>query len=241
MTGAPPPLSWGYCGPAPEPDSLWRAWNGDPPLLIALGLLLLLVVARGGRAAFGGWAVLVIAFVSPVCALSVGLFSARAAHHMLLIAVAAPLLALALAGVQRPRLPAAAAFVIHAVALWFWHAPVAYSAALGNDLVYWAMQVTILSSAIALWRTALAAETGEALAVLLGATAQMGLLGALLLFAPSPLYVEHLTTTEVWGLSPLHDQQIAGLVMWVLAGLPYLGVAAAIAWRAASVTGRTPA
>lgn len=216
---------------------MWRAWNGDPTLLIALGLALLLMAAHGGRAAFGGWMVLVVAFVSPLCALSVGLFSARALHHLLLVAVAAPLLALALSRLETLRLPATAAFVIHAVALWFWHAPAAYSAALGSDPVYWVMQFTILGSAIALWRAAFAAETGVALAVLLGTTAHMGLLGALLLFAPAPLYLEHLVTTEAWGLSPLQDQQIAGLVMWVLAGLPYLGVAAAIGWRTASDPG----
>jgi putative membrane protein len=44
---------------------------------------------------------------------------------------------------------------------------------------------------------------------------QMGLLGAVLTFAGHPLFLWHLTTTQVWGLSPLRDQQLGGTLMWV--------------------------
>jgi putative membrane protein len=43
----------------------------------------------------------------------------------------------------------------------------------------------------------------------------MGLLGAVLTFASHPLFLSHLTTTQVWGLAPLRDQQLGGIVMWV--------------------------
>ncbi len=65
-------------------------------------------------------------------------------------------------------------------------------------------------------------EPGAALLGLAGTVVQMGLLGALITFAPKPLYGPHLTTTWPWGLSPLEDQQIAGLIMWVPAMIPYL-------------------
>jgi putative membrane protein len=58
----------------------------------------------------------------------------------------------------------------------------------------------------------------------------MGLLGALIVFAPGPLYLVHLASTASWGLSPLADQQLAGLLMWVPASLPYLGVGLWLAW-----------
>jgi putative membrane protein len=51
---------------------------------------------------------------------------------------------------------------------------------------------------------------------------QMGLLGAILSFAPEPAYLPHLATTQAWGLSPLADQQLAGAAMWTLGALPYL-------------------
>jgi len=58
----------------------------------------------------------------------------------------------------------------------------------------------------------------------------MGLLGALLVFAPRPLYWVHFESTAAWGLTPLADQQLAGLLMWVPAMLPYLAVGLQLAW-----------
>jgi cytochrome c oxidase assembly factor CtaG len=66
-----------------------------------------------------------------------------------------------------------------------------------------------------------------------------GLLGALLTFANAPLYRYH--ATGAWGLSPLEDQQLAGLIMWVPAGIIHLLALSALfvgwmshvpAWRA---------
>ncbi|WP_255564210.1 hypothetical protein [Mameliella sp. CS4] len=103
-----------YCGPPPPPTELWASWNLDPVVLAALvGLTVLLRREPAGLAAV---AVIFVAVVSPLCALSSALFSARVAHHVLLVAVAAPLLAAALPA----RRPGAAAlpFVISTAVLW---------------------------------------------------------------------------------------------------------------------------
>jgi cytochrome c oxidase assembly factor CtaG len=50
-----------------------------------------------------------------------------------------------------------------------------------------------------------------------------GLLGALLTFAPRPLYPAYEPATR-FGLTVLEDQQLAGLLMWVPGGLIYLGL-----------------
>ena len=60
---------------------------------------------------------------------------------------------------------------------------------------------------------------------------QMGLLGALITFAARPLYAPHWLTTQDWGLSPLDDQQLAGLIMWAPGSLVYLFAAVAILYR----------
>jgi putative membrane protein len=108
------------------------------------------------------------------------------------------------------------------VFFWFWHAPDAYVAALDATPVYWLMQLTLLGSAALMWAAIFAATPARAIAALLGLTIQMGLLGALLVFAATPLYAPHLTTTLAFGLDPEADQQLAGLIMWVPACLPYL-------------------
>lgn len=212
-------LSGTYCGPAPEPAAIWAAWNLDPPLL--LGLALLAVAMRRSQPGLLGIAALTVAFVSPLCALSAALFSARVVHHVILVAVAAPLLALALPA--RRAVPPGLAFLASTAILWGWHLPAAYDLALSNVAVYWAMQASLLGSALIFWRavTAAAQPTGTALLFILGAYMQMALLGALLTFAPHPLYALHAVAPFDWGMTPLGDQQLGGLIMWVPAGLPY--------------------
>ncbi len=91
-----------YCGEAPIPAELAGRWNGDPVLMIVLATCALLFYfgqraktrPAGERYSFAaGLIVLLVAFVSPLCAWSSALFSIRVVHHLLLVGVAAPLLA----------------------------------------------------------------------------------------------------------------------------------------------------
>lgn len=222
-----------YCGSAPLTGELWARWNLDPVLLVALLILLLcrgyFTGPRGKFPFWTGWAVLCVAFVSPLCALSSGLFSARSVHHLLLVTAAAPLLAHA--GLRLKGVPLSGALVLHVLLFWGWHLPVAYEAALSSYAVYWLMQLTLLGSALAFWGALYDEEAGvpalTATAIMVG---QMGLLGALLTFAPEALYGPHLATTGLYGLTPLEDQQLAGLLMWV-ASLPLAVLAALPAVR----------
>jgi len=220
-----------YCGPAPVPSDLWGAWNLDPVLIAVLlvgaavsGFALREAPARQ-RLALAGFAVLALAFVSPICALASALFSARVVHHLLLIALAAPLLALAFPA--RGRGGVAVAALVHTVLTWVWHAPGPYAWALSSDAAYWVMEISLLASAVWLWRGLLDRREGPAapVAAAVATMAQMMLLGGLLLFAGVPLFLVHLSTTGPWGLSPLTDQQLAGIAMAVLATPAYAGAA----------------
>jgi putative membrane protein len=220
-----------YCGAPPDPAALLGRWNLDPVLLALLAAAVLLA-RRSQRPglALAGIGVLALAFVSPVCALGVSLFSARALHHLLLVGAAAPLLALAWPG--RWRAPPGAALALATATLWAWHLPAFYDAALAGTALYWLMQASLLGSAVWFWQAIFgAAPLAGGLGALLG-MAQMGLLGALLTFAPRPLYGAHFGTTLPWGLEQLADQQLAGLVMWVPGIIPYALALAAIGRRA---------
>lgn len=184
----------------------------------------------------GGVGVLALAFVSPLCALSVALFSARAVHHVLLVAVAAPLLALAFPARRAGTL--GIAFVASTAILWSWHLPALYDRALGDTSIYWAMQLSLLATAVWFWRELLVAPAMPAAMAAIVGMAQMGMLGALLTFAPSPLYAAHAATTLPWGLDQIVDQQLAGLVMWVPGVIPYAVLTAVVArraWRSAGI------
>lgn len=214
-----------YCGAPPDPASLLHRFNWDPRLIAALlGLAALQWLAlhrrRDQQAGFIGWGVAGCALLSPLCALSVALFSARIAQHMLLILGAAPLIALATPPDPRgaARLRLWAACLAFFVALWFWHMPRPYDATFTSAVLYWLMHLTLSGSAIWLWYELLhPARDTSVERVLVGAltSMHMGLLGAVLTSASRPLYFFHLTTTQVWGLTALEDQQLGGVFMWV--------------------------
>ena len=225
-------LDWSpYCGPGAVPADLLGRWNLDPLLLgaLVLGFAGLLAWRRPWPTSTLGCLVLVGVFVSPLCALSSALFAARTVHHVLLIAVAAPLLAWSLPRLRRGAL--AAATLVHAAVFWAWHAPGAYGWALASDAAYWLMQLSLAGSALWFWAAVRASSAPAAVAALLITTMQMGLLGALLTFAGRAVYAPHFATTTAWGLTPLQDQQAAGLIMWAPAAALYLACALVLLGR----------
>ena len=218
-----------YCGMPPLPEEIWTRWNVDPILIAAL--VALAALAGRNRPGQLAVAVLFVAFVSPLCALSSALFSARVVHHVLLVAIATPLLAMAYP-VRRSG-PIGVPFAVATVVLWLWHLPSAYDLALSHVGVYWLMQLTLLGSAVWFWRAVFASDRPpvDALLFVVAGFSQMGLLGALLTFAPAPLYEAHALAPLEWGMTALSDQQLGGLIMWVPAGLPYAVAAALLARR----------
>ncbi len=211
-------------------------------------------------AAFGiGLLALAAALASPLEPLAEQLFSAHMAQHLLLISVAAPLLVWGAPPVtlswglpdrarrpvllwmhRRPALTALwlaltvpwVAWGLHGAAVWVWHAPVFYQAALEREFIHAAEHASFFVTALLFWWVVLRGRNlkqGPGLAVLLSFTTLVhtGLLGALLTFAAAPWYPFYARTTPAWGLTALEDQQVAGVVMWVPAALAYLSVSLA--------------
>lgn len=225
-----------YCGAAPAPAEWLTRWNIDPLMIGAmLGLLLVGLVRCPGTARYQLTAALLggLLFVSPLCALGSALFAFRTGHHLVLLLLLAPLLVFAAGETGSRRfLPLPFATFLQAAVLWAWHAPPLYAAALSSDAMFWVMQVTLVASAAAWWAALRRASALSATASVLATMVQMGLLGALLVFAGRPIYAPHLLTTMAWGMGPLEDQQIAGLIMWVGGSGAYLALAAALLYRA---------
>lgn len=224
-----------YCGTPPLPGTLLERFNLDPRLILALLLLTLLHVmcARGptrARAAAAGWIIVAAALLSPLCALSVSLFSARVGQHMILVLCAAPLIAVSLPEVsilwaRRGTWLSTVGFFL---TLWFWHMPVPYEATFTSTPVYWVMHLSLFGCSVALWRSLLRSPRAASVDVLLAGAVtsmQMGFLGAILTTASRPLYFPHLATTQQWGMTPLQDQALGGVFMWVPGILLFLGAA----------------
>jgi putative membrane protein len=221
-----------YCGSAPLPGELLTRFNADPVLIAVLLAAMTWHLWAAHRpeqrsqlpreslvCALLGWSIAAAALLSPLCALSVALFAARVAQHMILILIAAPLIALGLP-LRAPRAawPLGFSTLSFFLALWFWHMPLPYDATFHSSLVYWCMHVSLFGSAIWFWFSLIhhaRAHLVGALAAGVLTSIQMGMLGAFLSLGEHPLFRWHLTTTWVWHLSPLEDQQLGGILMWV--------------------------
>jgi putative membrane protein len=131
----------------------------------------------------------------------------------------------ALQGSWRFSSGAVVATILQAAALWLWHAPALFERALASDAWHITQHLSFLISALLFWSAMFhsnAARGGKALAVLcLFATSVVsGALGALMAFAQSPWYARYASMgLTPFGLTPIEDQQLAGLLMWIPGGL----------------------
>lgn len=120
-------------------------------------------------------------------------------------------------------------WLLVAMVLWAWHLPSLYQLAVALEWVHAAEHASFLLTAALFWWLVVTRDQPRALArpvavLLVFATAlQSGALGAVLTFASAPLYPIH-TGAAVWGVTPLEDQQLAGVIMWIPPGLVYLVV-----------------
>ena len=199
-----------------------------------------------------GWLVVIVALASPLDAISDQLFSAHMVQHELLMILAAPLLVLARpTAVLHSALSSAArrvvvgiaclpavrrawrtlarpvhAWLVHGIVIWVWHAPVLFDAALEHDTVHAAQHLCFLGSAVVFWWSLVygqhRASRGVSILYLFTTAVNTGVLGALLSVSRHPWYGAYGDRAVAWGLSPLSDQQLAGLIMWIPASIVYL-------------------
>src|SRR5205085_12432866 len=103
----------------------------------------------------------------------------------------------------------AAAWLIHAVALWTWHVPALFQATLTSQWAHTAQHLSFLISALlfwwSLWYAHGRAGYGAGILYIFTTGAHTGALGALLTLAPTLWYPAYQTTTAAWGLTPLQD------------------------------------
>ncbi len=135
--------------------------------------------------------------------------------------------------IRRLAMSPLAATALHAVVLWLWHAPSFYTAALAEQPIHWLQHLSFFCTALLFWWALLFGcgrrGYGAAIFYLFATALQSGFLGILLALARLPLYPSQGTAAGTWGLSPLEDQQLAGLIMWVPAGMVYFIAALALA------------
>jgi cytochrome c oxidase assembly factor CtaG len=197
-----------------------------------------------------GWIAIVIALSEPMDEWSDRWLVAHMIQHELLMIVGAPLLAVAaplvamlwvlpararsttahavrrrIAGVWAVLASPATAFILYAVALWVWHLPALYDYALEHEAVHALEHLCFFGTATLFWWGIAHGQHGRAgygaaVVYLFATAAHGGVLGALLTFAPRVWYPPYLANHTA-ALTPLQDQQLAGLLMWVPASLSF--------------------
>ncbi len=110
-----------------------------------------------------------------------------------------------------------------ALPLWLagylaWHIPVAYDTALEHHTLLHLEHLTylvtgVLSGGRCCTRSPGASRQGAKSAYLFAAFVFASPLGLLLALLPSPLYDFYVEAPRLWGLTPLADQQLAGIAM----------------------------
>lgn len=200
-----------------------------------------------------GIAMLLVALASPLERMAGALLTAHMVQHVILIAVVPPLMVFGrpdvvfvfalprrarrgaalnsairvLVRTLRPCVRPLPAALIHGAAVWIWHAPGLFQAALSNVLLHDLEHASFFFTGLAFWyATLLSVRSPTALiAGVMGIVLtliQGGLMGALMTLTPTVLYPAYGQSTATFGLTPIEDQQLAGLIMWVPAGAIYL-------------------
>lgn len=153
------------------------------------------------------------------------LFAAHMAQHLLLIAAAAPLLVLAGLRTGVPPLTGWALFVS---VFLFWHWPVAFRWAAQSPLGELLEMGSIFAAACCFWDGVFGPNRlGDGARVLMVMTAAIltDLPGVVMLFSPIAICTMPAENAALFGLTPLSDQQLAGLLMWVPANLIFFAIA----------------
>jgi len=210
-----------------------------------------------------GWSALVLSILPPIDDLSIQYFSVHMLQHELMMLVGAPLLILGrplqrcltgmpdplrmrvARGLQGPSLSATwrvltaplVAWALHGLAIWVWHMPALYDAAVGNEGIHTLQHAMFVGTAALFWWGMLygrygRAGYGVAVFYVFLTVVHTGILGAMVTFAGTPLYPIYAAPAALHGIDPLVDQQRAGLLMWIPAGLvmTLLGLALFAAW-----------
>ena len=183
-----------------------------------------------------GMLALVAALASPIDGLGEDyLFSAHMVQHVLLGDIAPLLILLGLsrvimrpatrrlAGLERRLGPLAspvAAIVLWVSVMYLWHVPALYDAAVEHPLLHLLEHVSFFVAGVALWWPLIQPVpmrrrmTGLQPVWYIGAAkGALGVLGIFLTWSTTAIYPYYEDTPRIWGLSPIEDQNVAGVIM----------------------------
>lgn len=212
-------------------------------------------VPRWRQLSFGAsLAVLAIADLPPLSAVSEDVLVGHMAQHLLIGDLAGLLFALGLTGpVLQPVLAIPwlrwlralgnplIAFPLWAASLYLWHLAVLYEGVLDSSLLHLAQHASFFSFGLAMWLPLVGPlptpswfGDGAKLAYVIGVRFAGAVLANVLIWSGSPLYPDYAAGQAERGISPLTDQGAAGNLMMIETGIVTLALFTWLFFRAAS-------
>jgi putative membrane protein len=237
-------------------------------LLYSLGLRRRVGGRRARVDAFlfaAGLGALVVALASPVAALAEELFWAHMVQHVLILAVAPPLILLgrpwstisrvlpialrrktARAVVHRSWMTPAFALALFCGVMVAWHVPVLYDATLRSSAVHVLEHALFLATGLLFWSQLIdsppfRSPLDPAKRALWAALAMSvgSAVGLALAFASAPLYAGYADlSSRPGGISALADQHLAAGIMWVPGSIPFAAAFIVFVYRWLGETAR---
>jgi len=175
-------------------------------------------------------------------------------QHLVLMMVSPPLVLLGVCG-ARPPAPTVAprlrrawtaitrpwpATILFNVVLLVWHLPALYDTTLRHETLHILEHLTFIGVGVVFWWPIVDPVRGEGtrpvgpfhkIAALSLAGVPPTVLGLIFSLGSTAFYEFYARAPRLWGLSPVTDQQIAGVVMFGLGNLVYFAAISVILWR----------
>jgi len=210
---------------AGTPVSAWRIWS------FGTGLFLVLVALVSPIDAFGEEQFLFMHMIQHI-------LLGDLAPLAFVAGLTGPILrpVLSLPGVMRLRFLThpLVALPLWAISLYVWHIPIMYQAALHHSVVHALEHFSFFAFGALMWAAVLETlpgpewfGTGAKLGYVAGVRLLETILGNIFIWSGTVFYPFYEHPTDLWGISALADQQIAGAVMMVEGSIVTLG---ALAW-----------
>jgi putative membrane protein len=142
--------------------------------------------------------------------------------------------------------------LVYALALWGWHVPAAYEAALAHPVAHDLEHLSFFGAAVVFWWPVVNPAPrsrgprgglyyGVRIGYLVLATAQNTLLGAILGLTERVLYPSYARDSGLFGLSPVDDQALGGGIMWSGGHMYLVAILVLLAQAMAGERDRQPA
>lgn len=119
-------------------------------------------------------------------------------------------------------------WLVFAFTLWIWHLPFLYQAALHHQRLHDLQHISFFVSSVLFWRilidpiSRLRPKKFLSVLYIFATTLHASLLGVFMTFSRGTWYKFYEDRTLLWNLTPLEDQQMAGLIMWMPGCMIYI-------------------